>query len=207
MFSPIALLLYQKGELVLHSSAIEIGNETNLFSGLSGSGKSTLAYELIKQNNKMVSEDVCSLRFSLEETFIRPSLPLIKLSMQENNKVIEERISNILPDSRGRNFYKISKESFQNNPKRIKNCYFIVGRGNPKIEKINEEVEKFKLIYSNIWRQVPYHSCLKSEKIILKNISNLINSINCYKLYVSKDPKKSINTILEHLNDQKDNFI
>jgi hypothetical protein len=55
------LLLQQRGRIVLHASAVRVGNSAVLFCGASGTGKSTLAASLDRAGYAFVSDDVCAL--------------------------------------------------------------------------------------------------------------------------------------------------
>ena len=58
-----AVLLYQRGHMVLHASAVCIGGNAVLFCGPSGAGKSTLAAALSLENHAHVVDDVCCITF------------------------------------------------------------------------------------------------------------------------------------------------
>ena len=55
-------LLYQRGHLVLHASALKLGTNSFAFLGRSGSGKSSLVADLsINHNAKFICEDVACI--------------------------------------------------------------------------------------------------------------------------------------------------
>ena len=59
----MALLLYQRGFLVLHGSSIKINNGAIAFLGYRGNGKSTTAINLYKKNYPIVTDDILSYKF------------------------------------------------------------------------------------------------------------------------------------------------
>jgi hypothetical protein len=57
-----AVLLQQRGCVVLHASAVSVDGRAMLFCGQSGAGKSTLAAMLCERGFPLLNDDVCSLR-------------------------------------------------------------------------------------------------------------------------------------------------
>lgn len=78
--SAFGILLHQRGHLVLHGSAVAVGDKAVLFCGASGAGKSTLAAALVKQGFPLVSDDICNISFtSLGEPILHPDSRMLTL--------------------------------------------------------------------------------------------------------------------------------
>jgi hypothetical protein len=60
------VLLYQRGRIVLHASAVQAGGSAVLFCGKSGAGKSTMAAALNKRGYAHVTDDVCCIDFDAQ---------------------------------------------------------------------------------------------------------------------------------------------
>lgn len=56
-----AILLQQRGRVVLHASAVAVGDRAMLFCGASGMGKSTMAAMLSDRGFPLLNDDVCNL--------------------------------------------------------------------------------------------------------------------------------------------------
>jgi hypothetical protein len=59
--SALGVLLHQRGQIVLHASAVRVNDKAVLFCGAAGAGKSTLAAALAQRGYPLVNDDVCSV--------------------------------------------------------------------------------------------------------------------------------------------------
>lgn len=79
----MAVLLHQRGHLLLHASAVARGGEAWAFLGNTGLGKSTLAAKLCAQGYSFVADDIVAIRFDPERgPLILPAPPRLKLALQ-----------------------------------------------------------------------------------------------------------------------------
>ncbi len=200
LFTPMALILFQRKNLVVHASASVANSLAFLFIGMSGYGKSTILLELIKKGHKMLSEDVSAISFR-NGVKLQPSFPLIKIDRRiAKTKEICSSIKNIKRDTRNRKIYKIKEELHINFPVKVNSCYLINPiKGKTKITEINDEKRIFFQMYNNIWRQVPATNCLESQKQVMQNISSFIKEVKFFELSLSLNVSNSANYIQNHI--------
>lgn len=55
------ILLHQREHIVLHASAVRVGDKAVLFCGPSGAGKSTIAAALVQRGYPLLNDDVCAI--------------------------------------------------------------------------------------------------------------------------------------------------
>ncbi len=80
LFGPaLALLLIQRGKLVLHGGAVAFPEGTALLLGPSGAGKSTLTGELCNQGGRLLTDDVVTIDLEEDPPQVLPGVPLFKL--------------------------------------------------------------------------------------------------------------------------------
>jgi hypothetical protein len=78
--SAFAALLHQRGDLVLHGSAIATGDTCVAFLGISGVGKSTTAIACQRRGYPVLTDDVCAIRpDATGRLVLHPGLPHAKL--------------------------------------------------------------------------------------------------------------------------------
>ncbi len=75
----MAILLYQRGRLPLHASAIEIAGEAVGFLGVSGAGKSSMAAALQARGHRLVADDVTGVQVEGRSALTFPAFPQLKL--------------------------------------------------------------------------------------------------------------------------------
>jgi hypothetical protein len=78
----MATLLYQRGLLVLHASAVELDGWAVVFVGHSGSGKSSLAASLHACGHKVIADDVVAVDLGPSVPSAIPGFPQVKLDCE-----------------------------------------------------------------------------------------------------------------------------
>lgn len=77
---PLGILLFQKGDILLHASAVKLPNGDGIvFMGEPGAGKSTTAAAFVKAGCNIISDDLVAIRLIDDKPYLIPSFPQIKL--------------------------------------------------------------------------------------------------------------------------------
>ena len=194
---PLGYAFYQKGEYVLHASAIEINNKAYLFTGASGLGKSTTVLNLLK-NGRFITEDIARVTFKDNKAFIYPSLPVIKLKDQLIYKEeinIKESFS-IDADSRGRRGFIIQDFDYTNEPVEISSCFVLTKSNNQNLREIFLR-DSFKHLLLNSFCSFPRNTCKVSEEKQLKNIGKFLDTVSIFEYSRKMKDEKKENTFLQ----------
>jgi hypothetical protein len=86
----LSVLLHQRGLLVLHASAVVIGNVGIGFLGAKGDGKSTLAAYLQVRGHRLIADDIIPVDLANERPAVIAGFPRIKLYGDSISAVGEE---------------------------------------------------------------------------------------------------------------------
>lgn len=82
------ILLHQRGEIVLHASAVRVNGRAILFCGPSGAGKSTLAAALAQRGYPLITDDFCAVTVTQAGTpIVHPDGRQLKLWAQAIDKL------------------------------------------------------------------------------------------------------------------------
>lgn len=93
--SIMAAILYQRGHIPLHASAIERNGKLILFCGNSGAGKSTLLAHLSTKGYTVFTDDICVMQLHQPEGIVygTASYPMMKLWEGALNEIGHESFS------------------------------------------------------------------------------------------------------------------
>ena len=126
--SAMAVLLQQRGLLVLHASSVAINNQAVAFMGHSGWGKSTLAKSFHAQGNNILTDDVMAVKSDGNSQLVLPAFPQVKMlpDTAESFGYSEGSLPALYENAR-KVAYKF-KEGFQTEPLPLKRIY-VLGKG------------------------------------------------------------------------------
>jgi hypothetical protein len=122
-----AILLRQRGLLVLHASAVKLGDCAVAFLGGSGWGKSTLVTAFHQRGNTVLTDDVMPLQMDGGLSLVLPSYPQFKLCPDAAASFGKEEELVPIFQGAGKLAYSIT-DGFQHTPLPLQHIY-ILGKG------------------------------------------------------------------------------
>jgi len=140
----LALLLHQRGRLVLHGSAVSVNGNTAIFIGPSGVGKSTIAAAVHEKGYEVLEDDVISIRFDGGVPIIDSGIPVLRLPTDTVDD-LELDSSNLQDDklSKNKNFlqFNISPKEHE-----LDRCYTVTTGDDFNVSKIKTASTVLQLI-------------------------------------------------------------
>ncbi|MEM9275138.1 MAG: hypothetical protein AAGA80_19560 [Cyanobacteria bacterium P01_F01_bin.143] len=76
----LGMILYQRGYLLLHGSAVKVKGKAVIFAGAPGAGKSTMAAAFSRLGYPLLGDDMVAVKFTTEgQVMVYPGFPQIKI--------------------------------------------------------------------------------------------------------------------------------
>jgi len=187
MGSVFGALLHQKGVLVLHASAVSLGDRALVIAGRSSSGKSTLAASLSNKGYPLVTDDLSALHATDSGYFIHPGIPHIKLWKDVIEKMqLEKDLKRIRPKIE--KYRKPSRQSFSDKPLRVLQIIALESKNSSGIEILNVKGSpKFELLHQNTYRYQFLRGLQKTQSHF-QSVSDLSNRIELFKVRRPSSP-------------------
>jgi hypothetical protein len=142
----VALLLHQQGRLVLHASAVALGDNAIAFLGGQGWGKSTLAAAFHVRGHRVLADDVTAIQTDSAVPIALPGFPQIKL--WPNSIValgtVPETLPAVHPDVNKRAFSVAG--GFAQMPLPLKGIYVLAAGSAVQIESLSPREAMLELI-------------------------------------------------------------
>lgn len=142
----MAILLYQRGLLVLHASVINIHGGAVAFLGVSGQGKSSTSAAFLAQGYGFVSDDVAPVTLGTKAATITPGFPQMKLSRETATALGYDYDSLLIlnPDNEKRG-YRLT-DNFDQTPLPIRRIYVLADDTDFAIEPLNPRDSIMELV-------------------------------------------------------------
>ncbi|WP_321325281.1 hypothetical protein [uncultured Parasphingorhabdus sp.] len=149
--SALGALLFQRGYLVLHGNAVQIGDGCIICVGHSGAGKSTLAAAFMQRGYNLLADDVVPIG---NDCHAIPGFPRIKLWQDAADKleIDTTSLSRIRPDME--KFNLPITEKFVPKPLPVKHIYILRSDDEKGFSSSPiKGLQKFPALHANTYRQ------------------------------------------------------
>lgn len=126
----IGLILFQKGDFLLHASAVEIAGSGWIFIGNPGAGKSTTCAAFVTAGCPLLSDDLTAIRFDARGVpFIIPAYPQIKI-WESSARGLGYQTETLTPVTEGTNKFSLQpRKNFPVSPVPLERFIFISPSG------------------------------------------------------------------------------
>jgi len=121
----MAIVLFQRGRLALHASAVAVGGKVVAFLGEPGAGKSSLAAALHARGHDLVADDVTAVDLTGGRPLVFPAFPQLKLMPAAAAAVgCDEARLSVLYSGEEKRAYRLS-EGFSQDPLPCRQLYLL----------------------------------------------------------------------------------
>ena len=178
--SILAVLLHQRGLMVLHASAAVIDGHAVAFLGDKGTGKSTFAAFLQNRGHTLLTDDLVPVRFVCDQAFAIPGFPQIRLWADSVESIgVDPRTLPMINSFVNKHSYGCS-DRFSSDPIELSRMYVLAEDSELGIEKL-ELTESFIEIVRNCYLS-RYMEATGQTASHFRNCVALTGTVPVYKL-------------------------
>jgi hypothetical protein len=179
----MAILLYQRGLLILHASAVQVANQVVAFLGMSGAGKSSLAAALDAQGYSIITDDVLALRIHGQGIEAIPGFPQIKLP-QTSATTLGHDLDTLVPlhQAEEKLGYRLGK-AFPTRAMPLQGVYFLATGDSMAITPMPPQEALLELIPHS----APTRWKLPGDGIHLTHCAELVRQVPTFNLQRPRD--------------------
>jgi len=198
-------LMYRRGALLIHASAIGTSLGAVAFCARSGSGKSTLAALLSSEGYPLISDDLCCVRMSRgEQPMLYPSVPRLRLwhdAAEELGWAASVREDDQFRS--GKHLY-MKRRSDCPDPQPLRALY-ILGWGAPAILHLQGFNAITRLLATATWRGELLLATGRPEEHFA-NCSALLRQVECWEFRRPRELSQLIENsrvLIRHISDPR----
>lgn len=175
----MAVILRQRGYLVLHASSVAMGSGAIAFLGGSGWGKSTLAAALHADHRSVLTDDIMALQLGNNTPVVIPAFPQCRLSSAAAEFLGKDSAT---PTSLSSHIHKRAytfEHGFQTQPLPLKKMY-ILAKGDAHSITLISPKEAFAHLVSHT-RAIATLSNKNALKKHFQQCTSLLEQVPCYR--------------------------
>ncbi len=178
----MAMLLHQRGYLVLHGSSVKINGAAVAFLGHRGNGKSTTAIHLYKEGYPLVTDDILAIKFDKEGLpLVYPGYPHARLNEDSYNQVKDNTdILTPIKTIAGKVFCDASN-NFSPKPVTLKRIYVIEKGDEMEVSLLKSQENLIDLIRHSVANRIFQHTTQRENLI---HCAQLVNNVCLRRLEI-----------------------
>ncbi|XME03249.1 hypothetical protein QYZ88_003455 [Lachnospiraceae bacterium C1.1] len=197
----LSILLWYRGDIMLHGACLYYNDKTIVISGNSGAGKSTLTTELIKHGAKLLADDVTCIRQENDIFLSHPAFPFQKLCADQidKNGLDKNSLRQIEYDL---NKYEVGREDVFCSEMRKVDVFYrveIQDVGNLVMEEVVGG-EKLKTVVNSIFIKWIFNEMFKLTPKDFLRCTGFANQIQMYKI-VRPRGLDTLKNIVDYINE------
>lgn len=169
----MAILLYQRGYLVLHASSVNLNDQAVAFLGFSGTGKSSIAAAMYTRGYGVLADDISVIEMIDNKPMVLPSFPQIKLSLEAAEAIGCEVDESMLLDGVDEKYGYRLEHGFTNVPLPLGRIYVLEENPRSRIDLLTQQSAVIKFISCSIptlWTQLEdqkhFMQCIDLAKFV-----------------------------------------
>lgn len=180
----LAILLHQRGHLVLHASSVAIDGSAVAFAARSGGGKSTVAAAISARGYPLLADDITAVRSTDLPLIVSPGFPRLKLWPDSATALgwDTEAMPRVHPDF-NKHDYAV-KNSFHCAPLPLKQVYLVSEGPKQEIEHISRQEALIELIRHTYRVRLLHHVWPSSH---VEDYARLVNTVPVCRLTYPRD--------------------
>ncbi len=179
----MAMLLHQRGYLVLHGSSVKTNKGAVAFLGHRGNGKSTTAIHLYREGYPLVTDDVLAIKFDEEGLPVAyPGYPHARLNEDSYNQVKDNTdILTPIKTLAGKVFCDASHK-FSPDPLILERIYIIEKGDYIRTSSLKSQENLIDLIRHSVANRIFQHTTQKENLI---QCARLVNNVSMRRLEIT----------------------
>ena len=197
----LSILLWQRGNIVVHGSCLIWKGKTVVISGNNGAGKSTITTELINAGAKLLADDVTSVREENGIYMSYPAFPAQKLCADQidKNGLDKERLRLVKYDL---NKYEVQRNDvFCAEEKKIDAFYRIeINETDRLLKGAVTGADKLKVVVDSIFIKWMFNEYFRVQPEDLTRCIALANQIKIHRIIRPRD-KDTLKEIIEYIDE------
>lgn len=185
----MAILLRQRGMLMLHASGVAVGGRAIIFFGPSGSGKSTTAAAFVKQGATLLADDYVAIRLNddprCRNCELLPSFPRLRLTDRSAALLSHtaERVPPYTPETQKHSYLIAQEELSLVLP--LRRIYLLAEGESIRIEAVEPQSTFFDLTLGTHFRHQKMNSALQAR--LFRQCTQLVRMVPMRRLNIPRE--------------------